>query len=89
MFATWTETYCYGIDVITLAYDITVDNTRKPVPKYTNAILERWYTEGLKTADEIRRYLDRQSAEKTAVGKSYDAEEFFNAALARSFEDVN
>ena len=89
MFATWSETYCYGIDVITLAYDITVDNTRKPVPKYTNAILERWYTEGLKTADEIRRYLDRQSAEKTAVGKSYDAEEFFNAALARSFEDVN
>lgn len=89
MFAVWTETYCYGIDVITMAYDITVDNTQKPVPKYTNAILERWYSEGLKTADQVRRYMDRQSAEKVCVGKSYDAEEFFNAALARSFEDVD
>jgi DnaD/phage-associated family protein len=89
MFTAWTETYGYGIDVITMAYDITVDNTQKPVPKYTNAILERWYAEGLKTADEVRRYMDRQSSEKTGVGKSYDAEEFFNAAIARGFEDVD
>ena len=88
MFTAWTETYGYGIDVITMAYDITVDNTQKPVPKYTNAILERWYSEGLKTADEVRRYIDRQSSDKAGVSKSYDAEEFFNAALARSFEDI-
>ena len=89
MFAAWTETYGYGIEVITMAYDITVDNTQKPVPKYTNAILERWYSEGLKTEDEVRLYMDRQTSDKMSVGKSYDAEEFFNAALARSFEDVN
>jgi len=89
LFAAWTETFAYDIDVIRMAYDITVDNTQKPVPKYTNGILERWHAEGLRTADDVRKYMDRQTGDRLGgVGKSYDAEEFFNAALQRSFEDV-
>lgn len=89
-FTAWTEKYAYDADVIKIAYDITVDNTQKPVPKYTNAILEHWYTEGLRTADEVRRYLDRQSAERKdgGVAKSYDTDDFFEAALQRSYEEL-
>lgn len=89
-FTAWTEKYVYDIDVIRMAYDITVDNTQKPLPKYANTILERWYSEGLRTADEVRGFIDRQAAEKGAstVAKSYDADEFFEAALKRSYEEL-
>ena len=55
-----------------------------------NTILERWYTEGLRTADEVRRYLDRQASDKNGgtVAKSYDADDFFEAALKRSYEEL-
>ena len=89
-FTAWTENFAYDIDVIRMAYDITVDNTQKPLPKYTNTILERWHAEGLRTADEVRKYLERQSAERGAstVAKSYDTDDFFEAALQRSYEDI-
>ena len=89
LFSAWTESFAYDIEVIRLAYDITVDNTQKPVPKYTNTILEHWNSEGLRTADEVRKYLDRQKSEKSGgVAKSYDADDFFEAALKRSYEEL-
>lgn len=91
LFAAWTETFAYDIDVIRMAYDITVDNTQKPVPKYTNGILERWHSEGLRTSDDVRRFLDRQSEQKRSDGKtakSYDVDDFFEAALQRSLEEL-
>ncbi len=89
LFGAWTEKLDYDIDVIRLAYDITVDNTGKPAPKYTNTILECWYSEGLRTAAEVERYLDRQRSDKgNAVAKSYDADDFFEAALQRSYEEL-
>ena len=89
-FTAWTEKYVYDIDVIRMAYDITVDNTQKPLPKYANTILERWYSEGLRTADEVRAFIERQASEKGSggVAKSYDADEFFEAALKRSYEEL-
>ncbi len=89
LFAAWTEKLAFDIDVIRLAYDITVDNTQKPLPKYTNSILERWYADGLRDADEVKKYLARQGEEKgNTVKKSYDADEFFEAALQRSYEEL-
>lgn len=91
LFNTWIGQYAYDIDVIRLAYDITVDAIQKPVPKYTNSILEKWYTEGLHTAEEVRRYLERQKSNGKANGsteKSYDTQEFFEAALQRSYGDT-
>ena len=90
LFTTWTETYAYDVEVIRLAYDITVDSIQKPVPKYTNSILEKWYTEGLRTADEVERYLREQkyrNGEGDSLAKSYDIDDFFEAALQRSFEE--
>ncbi|MBQ8849696.1 MAG: DnaD domain protein [Clostridia bacterium] len=88
-FTAWTEKYDYDAEVIKLAYDITVDKTQKPLPKYTNTIIERWYAEGLRTADEVRKYLERQESDKNGgIAKSYDTDEFFEAALQRSYEEL-
>lgn len=91
LFTTWTETYAYDTDVIRLAYDITVDTIQKPAPKYTNSILEKWYAEGLRTADDVGRYLQEQQEMKQGAqtaAKSYDIDDFFEAALQRSFDET-
>ena len=88
LFVAWTEKYAYPLDVIRMAYDITVDNIQKPVPKYTNSILEKWYTEGLRTSDDVKRFLETASAPSGSTEKSYDVEDFFEAALRRSYENL-
>ncbi len=90
LFGTWTEKYAYDVDVIRMAYDITVDTIQKPVPKYAGSILDKWYAEGLRTAEDVSRYIEKekQSKEGGEVAKSYDVEDFFEAALRRSYEDL-
>ena len=88
MFEKWTQKFEYGIDIVRLAYDITVDAIQKPVPKYANSILEKWYGEGLKTVAEIEEYEKGKKEPKTEGEKSYDLDDFFEAALARSFDDL-
>lgn len=89
LFTSWCEKLAYDIDVIRLAYDITVDSIQKPVPKYTNSILEAWHAQGLRTADEVRTYLDAEKKKKDGASeKSYDIDEFIEAALKRSYEEM-
>lgn len=95
LFTAWTEKFAYDIAVIRLAYDITVDRIQKPAPKYTNSILEAWYAEGLRTEADVRRYIEAKKEEKEgektgaiATPKSYDVEDFFEAALKRSYEEL-
>ena len=85
------EKWCgfgYGIDVVQRAYEITVGATNTPSPAYANAILERWNSEGLKTVAEIDAKLAEEAAakgESTTLGNSFDTDDFFEAALKRSF----
>ncbi len=89
LFDKWTQKFGYDIDVIRIAYDITVDTIQKPVPKYAGTILERWYTEGLRTADEVIAYEQAQKQSKQDDHeKSYDLDDFFEAALQRSLEEL-
>lgn len=48
-------------DAISLAYEKTCENTGGLTWKYMNSILERWNTQGLYTADQVRT-LDRKPA---------------------------
>ena len=90
LFSAWTEKYAYDLDVIRLAYDITVDSIQKPVPKYTNSILEKWHTEGLRTVADVQAYLESRQTKKLSEAsmKSYDLEDFVEAALQRSYADM-
>lgn len=83
--------YGYGIEIVRRAYDITVSATNTPSPAYANAILARWNSEGLRTAQEIDARLEEEATAKgsgeTSLGNSFDTDDFFEAALKRSFED--
>lgn len=87
LFTEWVEKYGYGIDVIRMAYDITVDNTQKPVPRYAATILDKWYEAGLKTAADVEQHLSaqREARDGARVEKSFDTEDFFEAAIQSSF----
>ncbi len=92
LFGVWVEKFGYGMDELRLAYEITVDKTGMPAPKYMNAILEKWYGEGLHTAADITEFEQaRKEKKKGSPGKSeksYDMDDFLEASLKRSYEDL-
>ena len=91
LFTKWTETYGFDMDVIRMAYDITIDAIHAPVPKYAGSILEKWYTEGLRTARDIEEFEREKkgTAGKVGLAKSYDVDDFFEASLKRSYESFD
>lgn len=91
IFSKWTQTYGYDTDIIRIAYDITVNSIQKPVPKYTDKIIEKWYSEGLRTLADVEAYEEKKKdAPKDSADpqKSYEIDDFFDAALKRSFKDL-
>ena len=93
LFSSWCEKLAYDIEVIRMAYDITVDTIQKPAPKYANSILEAWHAAGLRTADDVRRHLEQEKKDKTEksgdIAKTYELDDFFEAALKRSYADMD
>ena len=95
----WTK-WAFSDEMIEKAYGITVDNTTRPSLKYMNVILENWYAAGITTAeaadhaseDYKKLYKTKTSTGKRCViddpgGGSFDAGDFFKAALERSYKD--
>lgn len=92
IFSKWLQTYGYDVDVIRFAYDITVNSIQKPVPRYTDKIIEKWYSEGLRSLADIESYeakkKEKPSAGEGKVQKSYEIDDFFEAAIKRSHKDL-
>ena len=84
---TWISVYHYDLDVIEQAYEITVSATNKPSIHYANAILEKWFAEGIKNVDDVKALLASREQEKITDGKSFDVDDFFAAALKRSYSE--
>ena len=88
MLNAWLFDMSYGQDVITRAYEITVDAIGKPSIPYTNSILERWSAAGLRdltAIDAAERARAAQGKTEQVPGNSFDTDAFFGAALSRSF----
>lgn len=85
---TWIGEYKYDLDVIEKAYEITVNATSKPSVHYANAILEKWYVNGIKTVEDVNELLAKRELERGGEGSSFDVDEFFQAALDRSYEKM-
>ena len=83
----WVTTYNYDMSVIEKAYEITVTATNKPSIHYANAILEKWFAEGVKNIDDVENLIAAREQEKETDGKSFDVEDFFAAALKRSYSE--
>ena len=52
-FSTWLYEYHYDIEIVELAYNITVDAKGSPNIGYINGILKNWYEDGLTTLEAI------------------------------------
>ncbi len=84
----WTEKMSFDMDMIRLAYDITVEKTHEATPAYANAILERWYADGINTVEAARESAEKRAEKKNVEdGKSFDKDDFFEAALRRAYEN--
>lgn len=86
-FYRWTAEWEMPTDVIGCAYEIAVSRTKEPSIPYTNAILERWHAEGIRTLADAERFESsrRPAAPDAPAGTSFDTEDFFEAALKRSY----
>jgi len=72
-------------ELIELAYEITVEKTGKSSPRYANRIIENWIASGIKTVTEAR---DAQESYKNKQrNDTFDADDFFEAALRRSYSE--
>ncbi len=101
LFVAWTEEWGFSLDVISKAYEITVDNTHEPAPKYTNSILKKWHDNGLVTLADVDRYIaeegdsreprraasnrTRSAAPKKNTEKQDEMEDWFEQRLIQTF----
>ena len=83
----WVTTYNYDIGVIEKAYEITVTATNKPSIHYANAILEKWFADGVKNIEDVENLIAAREQEKATEGSSFDVDDFFAAALKRSYSE--
>ena len=84
----WISNFKFGLDVIERAYDITVNATSKPSVHYANAILEKWYAEGARNLSDVEALLASREQDRAEDGaSSFDVDDFFDAALKRSYAD--
>ncbi len=83
--AKWTEDFQFGMDMIQLAYERTVDTIGKVSFPYTNSILQSWHEKHIHTPQQALE--DISASPKTAaariqkVSPSYNLDEFDAAAL--------
>ena len=94
LFEAWTQTYGFEMDVITRAYEITVDAIQSPAPKYTDKILTKWHENGLTSLSQIEAFEQeekksapaRQAAKKAGNAGAADAEldDWFDKVLQKS-----
>ena len=84
MIERWVCGMKYGMDVIRLAYDATVDAIHEPSMSYTNTILERWYAAGLKSVSEVQKSM-KEYRQKKQGNSSFDIDDFFSAALKNTY----
>ena len=84
----WVEKMNFDLDMIRLAYDVTVDVKHEALPAYANGILERWFADGINTPEKVKQaQKKREDSKGMKVERSFDTKDFFEAALRRSYED--
>ena len=100
----WTDEWHFDMVMIERAYEATVDSIGEASMRYTDGVLKRWQAEGLTTPEAVEASDEkwRQAHEsapnvsksgkadkgKQTNGGSFDVDDFFEAALKRSYQDM-
>ncbi len=94
-FTCWLEEWKFDIDVITKAWEVTVDKIGEPKVSYMNKVLENWHNSGFVTAADVDASLEAYRKKKSeaaihpgqsngqAVG--FQTDEIMEAILKRSY----
>lgn len=77
-----------NFDIIKKAYEITVEKTGKLSYAYMAKILENWQSHGLKTIEDVEKSLEQYQSKQKMSMSTFDADDFFEAALKRSNEEM-
>ena len=91
-FEMWFGSWCMSFEMVERAYQITIEKTEnhKMSLPYMNKVLQNWYNSGYKTLDEVDNALAeyRRMHENGTTESSFDTDEFFEAALRRSYSKM-
>lgn len=86
----------YGPDVIEIAYEVAVNNTGKASLPYMNKVLTNWNTSGYRTKEDVfaglENYQKKKEEQASAADSkkgSFEADEFFEAALKHALKKHN
>ena len=71
-------------ELLSKAYDITVEKTGKLSYAYMAKILDNWHSSGIKTAEDVEKSLESYKNKQKISMSTFDADDFFEAALERS-----
>ena len=78
----WTGEYGFTLDIILEACNRTISNTHKPDFKYTDSILNSWFTNGVHHLSDIalldRSYQEEKTARKRSTAKTTTSNRFNN-----------
>lgn len=78
----WTGEYGFTLDIILEACNRTISNTHKPDFKYTDSILNNWFTSNVHHLSDIalldRSYLEEKTARKRSTAKTATNNRFNN-----------
>ena len=83
------------MDMIGLAYEATIKSINEPSLDYAGGVLKRWNEQGYRTPEDVEKGdggKDKPASKKGGKGgaknaESFDADEFMDAALKRSYSD--
>lgn len=87
----WLTTFAMTIDMVEYAYEMTVNATNKASIPYANKIMLNWHKAGcttLEQAKEVEFNYKKKKEQVAASQSSFDTDEFFEAALKRSYENI-
>ena len=87
LFECWLNEWKLDTDVITRAYEVTVDRLGEYKLAYMNRVLENWHKDGLLTIDAVEASIEEYQKNKSESQKNksgFETDEYFEAALARS-----
>ncbi len=81
----WSE-LAVSEEFIEMAYEVTVNNTGAFSFPYMNKVIINWSEAGYKTAEDVQNALNAYKNRKDETKASFDVNEFFEAALKRSYD---
>ncbi len=77
-----------SIELLTKAYEITLEKTGKASLAYMSKIIDNWLSSGIKTAEDVEKSQEQYKNKQKLSMSTFDTDDFFEAALERSNEEL-